>query len=203
MAFREDPEYRLVVSHRGITEIDTSISEMHAQVIALIAIVGGDYCQKNPQHVPFVMGTIARTIEEAMQLDLSAHATWLDLCENYEETIRVDLKALTSSIYSEPVNPFTGGIGGCGRWFGAGGGGGGPGLFEGGAGGPGAGGAGFLFHIADDDSGVDINALVTPQTSQTRIWPDSQRIEVVAIGGGGAGGPGGCLIDLTTLKLPD
>lgn len=200
-AGEELPRYRLRVSHRGIVEIDTTISEIHTRVIALIAVAGGQHSRNHPQHLPYIMGTIARTVEEALQSNVAAHSKWVTLCDNYEEPLQVNLEVGASSTCSEVIDPFSGGIGGSGGLFGAGGGGGGFGLFEGGAGGPGAPGAGYLFQIADDDTGVDINALVTPGTSEVRIWPSTQRIEVLAVGGGGGGGAGRSLIDVADLRL--
>lgn len=202
-AREEPPRYRLRVSHCGNSEIEAMISEMHARVIALIAVAGGQHSRKHPQHLPYIMGTIARTIEEALQPNVAAHSRWLSLRENYNETFQVTLEAGASSTCLEAIDPFSGGMGGSGGLFGAGGGGGGFGLFEGGAGGPGAPGAGFLFQIAEDDTGVDINALVTPGASEVRIWPSTQRIEIVAVGGGGGGGAGGPLIDVANLRLHD
>lgn len=187
------PRHRLRVSRCGIIEIDEAISKMHAQIIALLAIAGGTHCREHPEHLPFIMGTIARTIEAALQHDISSHCTWLDLCEKYEQPIQVDLAVIAP--HSESPDPFRGGVGGSGGWFGAGGGGGGFGLLDGGAGGPGADGAVFIFQIAEDNSPVDVDAFVTPGTSEMAIRPDAHTFEIVCVGGGG-GAAGGRWIDL-------
>lgn len=189
------PRYRLRVSHCGVVEIDETISKMHARIIALLALAGGTHCREHPHHLPFIMGTIARTIEAALQHDISSHCAWLDLCQNYEQPLQVDLAAITQHVESN--GPFSGGAGGSGGWFGAGGGGGGGGLLDGGAGGPGADGAVFIFQIAEDDSPVDVDAFVIPGTSEMAIRPDAHTLEIVCVGGGGGGAAGGRWIDLS------
>lgn len=192
---RDTPIYRLQISHRGAIEIDETISEMHARIIALLTLAGGAHCKDHPDHLPFVMGTIARTIEAALQKNIPFHSAWLNLCENYEETIQVHLEAIRP-VHSEPTGPSSGGVGGSGGWFGAGGGGGGAGLLYGGAGGPGADGAAFILQITEDNSPLDIDVLVTPGTSEVAIRPGAHRVEIVGVGGGGGGAGGGRWIDL-------
>jgi hypothetical protein len=188
--------YRLQVSHCGVMEIDETISKMHARIIALLALAGGTHCRDHPEHLPFIMGTIARTIEAALQHDISSHCAWLDLCQNYEQPIQMDLEAIPP--HSESTDPFRGGTGGTGGWFGAGGGGGGFGLLNGGAGGPGADGAVLTLQIAEDNSLLDIDALVIPGTSAVDIRPETHQIRIIAVGGGGGGGAGGRWIDLAS-----
>jgi hypothetical protein len=200
MSSRNDegaPGYRLRVSHCGVTEIDETISKMHARIIALLALAGGTHCRDYPEHLPFIMGTIARTIEAALQHDNSSHCAWLDLCENFEQPIQVDLATIAPPHF-EPTDPFSGGTGGSGGWFGAGGGGGGFGMLNGGVGGPGADGAVLTLQIAEDNSLLDVDALVTPGTSELDIRPGMYEIRVIAVGGGGGGGAGGRWIDLAS-----
>src|SRR5277367_5992360 len=107
MSSRKDedaPSYRLRVSHCGVMEIDETISKMDARIIALLALAGGTHCRDHPEHLPFIMGTIARAIEAALQHDISSHCAWLDLCENYEQTIQVDLAVITPAHF-EPIDP--------------------------------------------------------------------------------------------------
>lgn len=191
----EAAEYRLRVSHLGVIEIDETISKMHARIIALLTLAGGTHCREHPAHLPFVMGTIARTIEAALQHDISSHCAWLDLCDHYEQPIQVDLGVITPP-HLEPADPFSGGTGGSGGWFGAGGGGGGFGMLSGGAGGPGADGAVFALQFAEDNSPLDIDAFVTPGEFQFDIRPGMHKITIIAVGGGGGGGAGGRWIDL-------
>jgi hypothetical protein len=191
------PRYRLRVTHCGVTEIDETISKMHARIIALLALAGGAHCRDNPEHLPFIMGTIARTIEAALQHDISSHCAWLDLCENDEQAIQVDLAAITTAHFT-PTDPLGGGIGGSGGWFGAGGGGGGGGLLNSGAGGPGADGAVLTLQIAEDNSLLDVDAFVTPGTFEVDIRPGMHQIKIVAVGGGGGGAAGGRWIDLAS-----
>lgn len=200
---RHDSEnYRLRVSHRGDVVISTDISELHAKTIAMLVTVGINYYGGlRPQYVPYLLQVVVRTIEAALQHDASIHSTWLNLCENYEETIQVDVEASKSLLHSGPVDPFSGGLGGAGGWFGAGGGGGGFGLLEGGLGGPGAPGAGFIMQVAEDDSVLDVVALVVAQTAQVPIWPDTERIEAACVGGGGSGGPGPRWIDFLEPRI--
>ncbi|WP_156670015.1 hypothetical protein [Mycobacterium sp. E3305] len=175
-------------------EIDEAISKMYARIIALLALAGGTHCRDHPEHLPFIMGTIARTIEAALQHNISSHCAWLDLCENYEQPFQIDLATITPHVESN--DPFRGGRGGSGGWFGAGGGGGGFGLLNGGEGGPGADGAVFIFQIAEDNSPVDVDVFVTPGTSEAAIRPDAHTLEIVCVGGGGGGAAGGRWIDL-------
>ncbi|OXR47002.1 hypothetical protein B7C42_00119 [Nocardia cerradoensis] len=186
------PQYVLRVSLCGVTEIEETISEMYARIIALLALKGGEHCHANPDHLPFIAGRIALTVEAALQASISSHAVWVDLCEKCEQPLEVVLDVRPAS--SESVSEFSGGLGGSGGWFGAGGGGGGVGLLNGGAGGEGADGALLIFQIAEDNSLLDIDAFVTTGSFLWTRRPDVDRIEVVAIGGGGGGASGGRLI---------
>jgi hypothetical protein len=69
-------------------------------------------------------------------------------------------------------------------------------LLYGGEGGSGADGAIFILQIAEDNSPVDVDILVTQGTSEVDIRPNAHRFEIVAVGGGGGGAAGGRRIDL-------
>jgi hypothetical protein len=192
---RNVTQYRLRVSRNEVIKIDEIISEMHARIIGLLALAGGKHCEKHPEHLSFIMATMARTIEAALQQHISSHSVWLNLCEDSEQAIQVDLESIRPAS-SEPPDPSSGGTGGSGGWFGGGGGGGGTGLFYAGAGGAGADGAAFVLQIAEDNSPLDVDALVTPGTSDVDIRPGAHTFEIILVGGGGGGAAGGRWIDL-------
>lgn len=183
------PEYRLRVSHCGILEINQSIPEMHARIIALLAFEGGKHCRSHPEHFQFIMERIAITVEAALQFHISSHAAWLRLCSENTQPLEIHVEAITS--IPPGADEFSGGTGGNGGWFGAGGGGGGGGLFNGGAGGDGAAGALLILQIAADGSLLDIDAFVTPGSFLFTRRSDIDSVTVIAIGGGGGGASGG------------
>ncbi|MEV0761704.1 hypothetical protein [Nocardia sp. NPDC050435] len=181
--------YRLQVLHLGRVEIDASIAEIHAQMIALLAVEGGKYCRRYPDHTFFLMGRILQTVEASLQGDVSAHSQWLRLCESYQQTIQIELEAVVTPA-EDSIDQFSGGAGGNGGWFGAGGGGGGTGLLNGGVGGSGAAGAMLIFQVGGDGSLLDIDAFVVPGSFLWSRRSDTKEVRVIAIGGGGGGGGG-------------
>lgn len=183
------PNPKLRILQGGTVIIDTSVSELHARSIALLAWQGGIHCSAYPGDWPVVMGRIALTIEAALQDDIAAHTAWLRLCETCESLLQVELHG-SGSFTPEADGSFSGGAGGDACWFGGGGGGGGDGIRIGGPGGDGAAGGLVIFMFAEDGALIDVDVYVMPGSSQWIMPAGVHRLKLFAMGGGG-GGAGG------------
>jgi hypothetical protein len=174
---------RLRVS-RDHVAVEAEISLLHARVIMLLASIGAEHCLQEPSHDPVVHGRLAQTIEGALQQTPSAHVVWLRLCERTELPIQVDVMGLDAR---DGASWDDGGDGGDGAWPGGGGGGGG---VSSGTGGSGGDGALVMFHLAEDGTLVDVEALVMSGTSTWTCPEGVVRAKLVGCGGGGGGGGG-------------
>jgi hypothetical protein len=170
--------------------VEAEISLVHARVIMLLSTIGAEHCLHEPAHAPVVHARLVQTIEGALQQTPRAHGVWLRLCERPEHPIRIDVMGLDAR---DGASRDAGGDGGDGAWPGGGGGGGGGGALSG-TGGSGGEGALVIFHLAEDGTLVDVEALVMAGTSTWTCPEGVVRVKLVGCGGGGGGGGGAALL---------
>jgi len=182
--------YKIQISRSGALLLEAKLTEMYAKMIGAICTFGIQRLENRPQDADVVLACLVRTIDDALQEDLSCHQRWQDLVMSPgEQPIELDLQGL--QVNSEHLTFGHGGDGGEGAWPGGGGGGGGSGLVAGGSGGSGAGGACIIFALDRTHKLIDVQPLVTPGEYDWVCQRSISFVDVIAIGGGGGGGGGG------------
>lgn len=184
--------YKIQVSRSGDILFEAALTEMYAKMIGAICTFGIQRLEIRPQDSAVVLACLVRTIDDALQDNITCHKQWQDLLANPDEQpLELDLQGIKVS--SERLTFGHGGDGGEGAWPGGGGGGGGSGLLAGGSGAAGAGGACIIFALDQEQNLIDVMPLVTPGEFDWVCQHGISFVDVIAIGGGGGGGSGGAM----------